>query len=414
MIFIYTLFNLIVFFVSKRILKKIINPVSIYCAVWELALLIHQSGLIVFYELSAFTWIVIFGGEFLFASGCFLGTSIKAKKYVNTIDKEELRKQLKKYIVITLCLAGIAIVGNYYRYVQYYGTDLLSEITEVYYDRVNNKVSIESIPYLGSLIYVTMGLLGIYTKKYGFSLYIVPVLILAYLKSLTFGARAGIVFLFLIFVFSYLISEGSGIKREFASSKLKRYISLIAIGIVLIVMFVLLTQGRVAGVQLTYASSSFKKIFGNNAFVYKVLTYIAAPIGALNEYLKECDFDFGINTFKTIYNILAKLGLMERIDQYQSYYYTPLSCNVATWLRELIQDFSVLAIPIFLIFGFIVGFVYKKVYIYGEIRNIVVLSVLMMVVALSFFDWRIRSSDIWIALLFGYLIGKKIDKKVKR
>jgi hypothetical protein len=34
-----------------------------------------------------------------------------------------------------------------------------------------------------------------------------------------------------------------------------------------------------------------------------------------------------------------------------------------------------------------------------------------MVIILSFFEWKFRASNMWIAVVFGYFIGHSIDKK---
>lgn len=412
MVFIYSIINLGIFLWGKSFLKKTINPITIYCAVWECAVVLHQSALIDFYDLSFFTWIVIIGGEFLFAMGCFIGAHLKGRSFCIEYNESELKKQLSKYIAITAILSGVAIVGNYLALVAYYGTDLLAQITQIYSDRVHGGTEIETIPYLGSFIYIAVALLGIYLKKYGFSLLLIPVVIFAYMKALISGGRAGLVFIVLIFVFAYWTTMSNRkIEKRSKQKKLKRNIMLFTGAGIMVAMIVVLTIGRSAGIVPTYATERYRMLFGSNPVPYKLVEYVAAPIGALNEYLKDCDFSFGVNTFKTIYNVLEKLGLMERINQYQSFYNTPISCNVATWLRELIQDFSVGALIAVPFFGGVNGYIYRKVKVSSGIRNITVLSILMMVVALSFFDWKIRSADVWIAILFGYIIGRIIDKK---
>ena len=180
------------------------------------------------------------------------------------------------------------------------------------------------------------------------------------------------------------------------------------------VMIIVISIQRNAGQNLTYATPAFEKIFGNNLLVYKTMTYIAGPIGVLNEYLKTSELHFGQNTFLTVFNLLNKLGIGERVEQYQEWFYTPLPCNVGTFIRELIEDFTVVGAAIsVLIFGYATSRSYMNAKKDYNTRSKVMWAILSLVLLLSFFDWKLRSSNIWIALLFGFIICSQIDRKAR-
>ena len=414
MILVYTSFNILCLIYSKRKYKNIYNPIGIYVIVWQIVLSLHQSGLIFFYKLTLFTWIIIFGMQIAYICGCVFGYKISSHhKNTGQYKNNVLRTALKKWIIITTIIAGMAILINTLYVTKVYGLDLLGNLTNIYSDRVNNKIDVESIPYLSSFIYITFSLCGIYLKKYGFSALIIPAFVLIFVNSLTSGGRAGIVFATIIMFSSYQLTDKICKKssiNETKKSKKNRILILIA-AIALIGMIIVISNQRVAGQTTRYATEQFTNIFGNNVLVYKVLTYITGPIGALNEYLKTCEFNFGQNTFLMFYNLLARFGLIERIDQYQEFFNTPLSCNVATWIREVIEDFTVVGgLFTATILGCIVSFFYKRLKKWNNINDIIIVYIFFLVIILSFFDWRLRTSNTWIALVFGYLIGKKIQK----
>lgn len=177
-------------------------------------------------------------------------------------------------------------------------------------------------------------------------------------------------------------------------------------------MILFVSQERADGLKMAYATDLYKDLFGYNVALYKGLAYIAGPIGTLNEYLRECEFHFGRNSFLTIYNVLARLGLMEPINHYQEFFLTPMECNVGTWVREIIEDFTLVGAVFFVpLFGVLSSCVYSMALKRKTITMKIIWSVFALVLALSFYDWKFRSASMWIAALFGFLIGKFIDRK---
>ena len=177
-------------------------------------------------------------------------------------------------------------------------------------------------------------------------------------------------------------------------------------------MIFFVSQERADGLKMDYATDLYKDLFGYNVALYKGLAYIAGPIGTLNEYLRECEFHFGRNSFLTIYNVLTRLGLMEPINHYQEFFSTPMECNVGTWVREIIEDFTLFGAVFFIpFFGVLSSFVYSCALSHKTLTMKIIWSIFAMVLALSFFDWRFRSASMWIAVIFGFLIGKFIDRK---
>ncbi len=410
MIFLYAIFCFLALVIGRLYYKNFFNPICLYTLVWLVAVCIHQSGLIEFYQLTRFCWIVIFFSHFLFVGGCVLGWFIIGKKVsyerYGCVDEKLQKQELLKGIVLTMSLAGIAIVANLKTMVAIYGFNLFDKIVRIYADRMYDLETIETIPYLGSFMFIALPLLGCYLKKYGFHFIVVPCVALVCANSLISGGRAGIIFSLLLFLAGYFCMDGGGMNPK------GKKIFLVLSTLALVLMIIFISQERTLGVSLTYATDSYIKIFGTDLTIYRGLVYIAGPIGALNEYLKTCDFNFGQNTFLTIYNILAKIGLCDRINQYQEYFVTPVTCNVGTWVREIIEDFTLFGAVIFIpVFGFLSSFFYFAAKEKKCLADKIVWSAFAMVIILSFFDWKFRASNIWIAVFFGYMIGSYIDKK---
>ena len=386
------------------------NPLSLYSIVWQLALTIHESGYIVYNELSFLTWIVIIFSQICF---CFGFLSVK-KRYVNptkTLDTAIYKKNIERYLWICTIFSAISILSSLALAISIYGTNLIANVTNVYADRVIDNVDYQVIPYIGAMIYVGLPLSAIHMKFYGFSMWPIIYVVLIFLNSLVSGGRAGIVFSIFIFVFAYFYTNTESRKQNLKQSQKKSNLPIIICVSLLMAMFFLISSKRAAGVDIPYATNLFIKHFGYNELMYKIFAYVANPVGVLNEFLKNPEFNFGHNTFLPFYNLLAKFGLMDRVEQYQSWYYVPAACNVGTWLRELFEDFSILMFPFIFIFGRISCGIYWNAVKGKSTGHLLMLSIFITLIGLSFFDWKMRTSSMWIALLFSYFWGKIIDKK---
>ena len=103
---------------------------------------------------------------------------------------------------------------------------------------------------------------------------------------------------------------------------------------------------------------------------------------------------------------------MEPINHYQEFFLTPMECNVGTWVREIIEDFTLVGAVFFVpLFGGVSSCVYSMALKRKTVTMKIIWSVFALVLALSFYDWKFRSASMWIAALFGFLIGKYIDRK---
>lgn len=410
MVVLYCFFCFLAVCVGKIIYNNFFNPICLYSIVWGVAVLVHQSGMIIFYNLTPFCWMVIFASHLLYILGCIIGWNLNIDDkpiVVECIGDKQLKNWMLVGIALTMSLAAIAIVANLKTMISIYGFNLMEQIVLIYGDRINETEKIETIPYLGSFIFITLPLLGCYLKKFGFHVIVIPCVFLACADALISGGRGGIVFALLLFLAGYMCMD----KGYELSSRGRIFFPLICL-VTFVSMIVFVSQERADGLKMAYATDLYKDLFGYNVTLYKGLVYVAGPIGTLNEYLVECEFHFGRNSFLTIYNVLARLGVMEPINHYQEFFLTPMECNVGTWVREIIEDFTLFGAIFFIpSFGMLSSFVYSRALRCKMVTMKIIWSVFAMVLALSFYDWKFRSASMWIAVLFGFLIGKWIDRK---
>lgn len=410
MVVLYCLFCFFAVYVGKLIYSNFFNPICLYSIVWCVAVFAHQSGLIIFYNLTPFCWMVIFASHLLFILGCIIGWNLNIDEkpiMIESVHDVQLKKWMLVGIAVTMSIAAIAIVINLKTMISIYGFNLMEQIVLIYGDRVNETQKIETIPYLGSFIFITLPLLGCYLKRFGFHLIVVPCVFLACADALISGGRGGIVFALLLFLAGYMCMD-----KGYELSSRGRVLFLLISLVTFVSMIFFVSQERAYGLKMAYATDLYKDLFGYNVTLYKGLAYVAGPIGTLNEYLRECEFYFGKNSFLTVYNVLARLGIMEPINHYQEFFLTPMECNVGTWVREIIEDFTLMGAIFFIpFFGVVSSYVYRIALMRKTITMKIMWSIFAMVLALSFYDWKFRSASMWIAVLFGFFIGKLIDRK---
>lgn len=414
MIWLYITFCIAVIAAGRLFYKNFYNPICIYTFVWLVSIAIHESNLIVYYEFKWFTWFVIFVSHLLFVLGNFVTKLFyKENRNENSVVDDGLQKKIMlKMILVCLCISGFAIVANLRMMMNLYGSNLFASMMVIYQDRLENDLRTEAIPYLSSFLFIALPLLGVYMKKFGFNVMVALGMILACANSLTSGGRAGIIFSMLLFFTGYKCANGTPLSstRQFMTSGKKKFLFGICV-ISLTSMIVAVSQQRSAGIGLDYATDNYTSLFGENVPLYKGLVYLASPVAVLNEYLETCDFDFGKNTFVPLFNVFNKFGFCDKVAPYQSYYKTPSSCNVGTWIRELIEDFTMpVALLIVVLFGFLSSMFYKRAQEQSNVICKILWSIFALVIALSFFDWKFRTSNLWIATFVGSLVGNYIDK----
>ncbi|QHJ70551.1 O-antigen polymerase [Planococcus halotolerans] len=417
MLTLYLLLNTGFFILSIKLYGNKINPISIYSLIWLSALTLHQSGLINFDKLSLKTWIVIIGIQLIYVLGCYIGRKIipytNKEKFVETTSKND-EKRLKMVIIFVALISAIAIITNISMFISIYGFNLIKYTNQIYASRLNGANNIDTIPYLSSFVFIALIFSGIYIKKYGVKLFLLFPVLLLLANQLTTGGRSDIIFGVLLLSGPILFKNNNKLMKK----KQKRFskIKIVGIGSLFLSLFFIISKNRAAGqaVSSIYASDFLIQISGGDATLYKIIIYIAGPIGVLNAYLVSPVYDFGGNTFLTIFNLLNKIGYNLDVNSYQDFYNVPMAINVGTYIRELIQDFTIAgAILIVLLLGITFSSTYLETLVKSTYVPQVIASTIFTIIAMSFFDWKVRSAIFWIILVVGILLAVFLDKKIR-
>ncbi|MGO4694202.1 O-antigen polymerase [Paenibacillus sp. 2TAB26] len=411
--------NVQLYILGRKLYINKINPISIYSIIWVSVMVLYESGLIKLYELSIKTWVVVILMQLFFVIGCYL-----ARKSMNFGNNQEISKEvsyyreesiLRKIIIILSLVSSIAIVTNVMMFVKIYGINLLKATIQIYIDRVNQLQEFETIPYLGAFIYIVMILIGVYIKKFGVKLFLLFPVILLFCNQLTSGGRSNLIFGLLLLSAPIIFKNKGKVKTQHNKKRFSK-LKVVLICACFLGLFIAISQNRAEGqvISSDYASNLLIELSNGNVTFYKLLVYFTAPVGVLNAFLANPTLNFGGHSFLTIYNFLNKLGYNILTTPYQEFYFVPMRVNVGTYIRELIQDFTIagaLLIALLLGVAFSRSFlntIYLKLYT-SEIWA----STMFTVIVMSFFDWTLRSSTFWIILIFGSVLGRWLDKKVR-
>lgn len=406
MYFCYLIISLLQLYLSRRRFKKLVNPVSIYIVVWNAVAFLYELNLVYFNELTLFAWITIIIFQTIFFVTCSLGNNISIKQTKN-IDFD--RGVIFKTIIVLSVISAFGIIPNFINFVHRYSWNFMDNMNSIYIDRLTNSRGYELIPYVGSLAYMAVIFSGVYCRRYGFDKKLLIPISLSILDTLPGGGRSGIVLIFLFFTMPRVLfgTNFNTIPQKKSVSNRKKILGLV-IAMILIILFWKMSSVRSRWINVNnYMSPQMVKMVSINPVFYKTYIYIVAPLVALSEYLKKMSFNFGINTFGFFINILNKFGFGLYYERYQTSLYTPLECNVATYIRELIQDFTFFGALIGVgLIGIIFGINYRNVRTKNSYFCETMSGILGTVVVMSFYMFYLRESIFWIIILLLPIVIK--------
>ena len=431
MVYVYLILNILYIMFSIKFYKNKINPISIYSVVWTFMTILYELKLVYYYDLTLLTWLIIIVFQIAYNFGCIVGKtmSIYTKRYnikshnnIN-ITNVKHKKDLKRMIIILSLLASISTISNLSIAIKKYGINLLKYTNQLYAARLAGDID-SGIPYLGIFVYPALIYAGIYFVKFNYNKIILLPIIISALGELKSGGRLNFItgaFLFLIpIIFSKYDIKNIIVENLKKKSNKAQYIKILFSLSIFIILFIIITRNRSTWITYNaYMSPLMIKLMDISPTIYKNYVYITSPLGVLNEFLKDPTFNFGGHTFLTIYNFLNKFGADIPVKQYQTFYNIPISSNVGTYIRELIEDFTIpLGIMVTIFTGMIFSFNYSKFRKTGSYLNLIWASTFAFVIFFSFFTWHFRSSSMWITLVVGTISGIILDKsytvKLKR
>lgn len=379
--------------------KRFLNPISIYSIVMGSSVMLYDSGLIMYFGLTSITFFVLVIFHCAFIMGSYFG--MKTNFIKTKIHNQQYNKKYTLLVIIIITsISGFVIINNYLQYVKIFGYNLIYISNELYAYRMSGQVPNNVIPYLSSLVYIAIIMASIYTIKHGFKLVFLVPIILAIVEELTSGGRLAFITVPLMFFAIFTTKK----------VRLKTVILLALLASISLPAFLIISDQRTSGLSNEFSSKFLSRLTSNNETIYKILEYFTSPVGTLNEYLKEPTVSFGKNTLLPIYNVASKLGFDIDVNIYQDVYFVPMPVNVGTFARELIEDFGLFfATVVTILFAYTTSFYLNKFKKDGSYSAAFIYSTSIYIVCFFFFDWRLRSSSVWIILLVGFPITLAID-----
>lgn len=381
---------------SAKFFKKRLNPVTLYLFIWNIMIGLYELRWVKYNEITDFAWITVILFAFIYSLACIMGSRVAIVYKRDSAQIEVTDKELKKLIVGLSAVAACAVIPNFVNFIRKYSFAFMDQMNNIYQDRLMGTRGFEMIPYLGTLSATAVVIAGIYFRRYGFNKMLLLPLGLELLDALPGGGRAGIIIEVFLFITPSLLFPRKETLGEKMTKKTKVAIFLVLV--LLVYIFWQMSSVRSRWIKVNeYMSPTMVALYKFSPAIYKTYTYIVGPFVALSEYLKEQTFSFGINTFGMFYNILNKIGFHLPYQRYQDVYYTPLPCNVASYIRELIQDFTYVGAMVVTFFiGFLFGTNFNAVRFSNNMRAESVCSVLGTIIALSFFMFFMRETVFWI------------------
>jgi oligosaccharide repeat unit polymerase len=409
-------------FLSKYLFKYYYNPITIYLSIWILEIFLYELKLIRYYNISLHTWMMIGSAYLSYVFGILtLFFFKKLYKFKETVENDLINETEKQYDnkkvlnSIIYCFAILGILGAIQHWsvlFKEFGslTNILINAAKIYRMRVEGEIH-GVLPYITTLLYVSIFFSGIYTGKYGkFSFGLFLSFVGVILDELASVGRFGMLFAFLMFfngLFVYRLNRKRSVNTTNINKKL--VLTILAVLIIIVSFSSFVKSVRVGGEAYQSSSRKLDKLKNSNLITPSIYLYFSSQIGVLNKYFEkdEENVTFGQNTFLPIYNILSKFNLVKRTNGYQKGYFIPIWTNTGTYIREIHADFGYSGV---FIIPFIIGFFIASFWIkYLESRrlsHLTILVYLILAVQFSFLIMISRMGIWWISMLIILIINQ--------
>jgi len=408
---------------ARQKFDKLVNPCSIYVFVWVFVVSLYNLNWVYYDQLTYTTYMYIIFFEIAVTMGIMtsytLSFKIGSNRYMfsrstHHYNDVAFQKAIDRAIIITACLSAISIIPNSIMTIGRYGiAGIMSNISNIYQAREAGEL--DYVNYFSPFIYITLVLVSVRIKKYGFKVYYVGVFLLAAINAISFGGRNNIVYSIILITAPFLIKRK--IRHIDTEEKKKNRRRKIIITVAVIggayVLYSINFQRALNTVIPTNISPIMASLVQKNYSIYKTYQYLTEPLAYLNKFLEDPYFSFGANTFNFWYKQLNRFGLeIPRIESLP-FMYIPMSCNVGTYITELIIDFGgIFSWFIVFLFGMITGGYYKRCLNDSyDIEAMCMISICYISIILSFFMWHVRSTNLWIAIIISVIVGKMISNR---
>lgn len=315
---------------------------------------------------------------------------------------EQAKEVFDRFIAMTAIVAAMAIIPNTFTVLRRYGLGAVgADVAGIYSDRESGELGL--LGYVSPVIYLSLMLLGVRARVWGFKWRHLLVVVLALCNAFVFGGRNNAMYAILFFLIPYVIA-GRTVAGRSSSVNVLRAIGMASPFVAS--FFVINSQRAKATVVPENISPLMQRLVEMEYSTYRTVLYFTEPIAYLNGFLDIPDYRFGANTFHFIYKQLSKIDSRFTVDATLPFRFVPMPCNVGTYITELVMDFGSFAPLVLMVFGVVLGWCYRR---FEEspanILSGVVATVLLVCLYLSFFMWHMRSTNLWMVLLGSVILG---------
>ncbi len=397
-------------FWGRHFFKHWYNPIAIYAVMWSLEILLYEIRLMHYPFLANRTWLVIGCGFLGFMAGVFAyfwGSRLYGIGG-NTREAEEEgwirnRRLLNGIILSTALLGIVGAIQHWMVLLREFGSigGIILNGPTIYRMRVAGEIH-GLLPYVTSLLNVSIFFSGIYTGRYGLlSIGMFFAFGGVVIEDLANFGREGMLFAFFEFIAIVLVFQARFTSpRERRKVRRRQLYSLVTVFLVLILFASIIRSLRSGKEVIKGASRKLNKTETGTVITPSMYLYFSSQIVVLNQYLqKENEFNrWGENTFLPVYNVLSKFGFVRRPSTYQEGYFIPVWSNTGTFLREIHSDFGILGV-VFLPFllSLFLSFFWNRYRNTGRTHYLVFLTYLLIVVHFTFLMMITRSAKWWIS-----------------
>lgn len=396
---------------SKNLYRRIINPISIYMAIWLISISLYSSNLIHYNKMASKTWLVLIFSSLLFSisSIFFVLLYNNKRREQNIYNKFRLERKLRFLIYFFSFFSLLTIVPKFLFVIKNYGINVFINIYDVYQDSIYNVMEFESFFNFSSFNFLGAFFSSIYIQKIGFNKITLLPLILAILTQFSSGSRGGFLAILLIYASSLILMRN--VNYSLKNIKKLKKLFIFSVLILLIITYYRNTDKQL---EMPYASNLLLKMSLGNKFLYSLIFYFSSPIAVLNDYvMNPIHSFFGASTFRVFYMLLG--GSKYQINFIGEYVrFVPMPSNVMTYLGELIYDFGFSGMYfVIVILASLFSYSFMKLDREDSMIWQPIYVVSFCLVGMSFFAWIMRPVFYWLILIVGLPTTYYLEKTTK-
>lgn len=417
-LFIYMVIAVWTVWLGVRLYGRWINHVTIYGTVWGIQMILFQIKLIDYPDLSFETLAFIFGAWVVFVVSSVTIRNYYSSKSPNVV----LEQKGSKILVVTFVLFTIiGAIGTYQHWtvlIRMFGSvrETILHGYLLYTMRIREGIPGEW-PYVDS-VSLSASFFGGYfagTKhKFAF-LGIIPI-ITELIEAVAGFGRSKLMIAAILWGTAFFLPKVRRSVRDWKALR-KRMVLLFLVIFVFGFGMEFIRTFRGGKESFTGETTTLSQLKGVGFITPSVYMYLSSDVAVLNKFLNH-EFagdgehgPIGGNTFAPVYNLSAKLGIIEPIPTYERFYAVPLSTNTGTYLRELYVDWGIFgAFVVIYLMGAISSIAFE---VFRKKRTLLSLAILSHIYVIVFFTFALQGTrwGYWmISLVFSAVGATLIDK----